>query len=127
MTQKSNSIFLWVCLFIIFQKSHLFSQIKDPQPHFIHYSIENGLPSSETYFVYQDSKGYMWFCTDRGVVRFDGYRYKTFTTEDGLFNNVVFKVFEDHKGRIWFVSMSNKLCYLEGKKIKPYRYNCKVS
>ncbi|MDB0011436.1 histidine kinase [Crocinitomicaceae bacterium] len=123
MTQKLMHTSLWVFLLSLFHFSNLLSQIKDPQPQFIHYGIEQGLPSSETYYVYQDKKGYMWFCTDRGVVRFDGYRYKTYTTKDGLSSNVVFKVYEDFKGRIWFLSMSNELCYLEGEKIKSYKYN----
>ena len=123
MTQKLMHTSLWVFLLSLFHFSNLLSQIKDPQPQFIHYGIEQGLPSSETYYVYQDKKGYMWFCTDRGVVRFDGYRYKTYTTKDGLSSNVVFKVYEDFKGRIWFLSMKNELCYLENNKIKKYKYN----
>jgi len=106
------SLFVRLILLIsilVFRSNSVTSQILPASPSFKNISIENGLPSSETYFVHQDSKGYMWFCTDRGVVRFDGYRYKTFTTEDGLFSNVVFKVFEDYKGRIWFISMSHEL------------------
>lgn len=123
MTQLNSFISFWVILFLTYSTNICFSQISDPQPKFIHYGIENGLPSSETYFVYQDSKGYMWFCTDRGVVRFDGYRYKIFTTKDGLFSDVVFKVYEDFKGRIWFLSMRNELCYLDNNKIEKYKYN----
>jgi ligand-binding sensor domain-containing protein len=34
-----------------------------------HYGVNQGLPSSETYFVTQDSKGYLWIATDAGVVK----------------------------------------------------------
>jgi ligand-binding sensor domain-containing protein len=37
------------------------------------YSTNDGLPSPEVYTVIQDSKGYLWFGTDNGVSRFDGY------------------------------------------------------
>ena len=59
----------------------------------------------------QDSKGYMWFATDRGVCRFDGYQFKTFTTSNGLADNTIFECKEDYKGRIWFRSFSGRLSY----------------
>jgi hypothetical protein len=65
----------------------------------------------------------MWICTDRGVVRFDGYRYQVFNKENGLLDNVVFKMMEDFKGRIWFITYSRQLCYYEKGSIKPYKFN----
>ncbi|MDB9883315.1 hypothetical protein OAD66_09315, partial [Bacteroidia bacterium] len=59
-----------------------------------HFTIEDGLPSNEVYFVHQDKSGYLWFCTDRGVSRYNGYEFTNFTTADGLTNNTVFKCFE---------------------------------
>ena len=82
-------------------------------PLFRHYTTEDGLPSSETYFVFEDSKGYMWFATDHGVVQYNGYEFRTFTTKDGLSDNTVFKLFEDRKGRIWILTFSSKLFYFE--------------
>lgn len=76
-----------------------------------HYSVNEGLPSSETYTVFQDSKGYIWIASDMGVSRFDGYNFKVFTTEDGLTDNTVFRFYEDPKGRIWCCTFSGRLCY----------------
>ena len=45
------------------------------------YTVEDGLPSSEVYYSFQDSKGYMWFATDAGVSRFNGYEFENFTTK----------------------------------------------
>jgi ligand-binding sensor domain-containing protein len=59
----------------------------------------------------QDSKGFMWFATDRGACRFDGYEFKTFNTSNGLADNTVFECIEDYKGRIWFRTLSGKLSY----------------
>jgi ligand-binding sensor domain-containing protein len=75
------------------------------------YQVKDGLPSSEVYCVLQDSKGFMWFSTDAGVSRFDGYHFENFTAENGLADNTVFGMYEDRKGRIWFRSFSGKLCY----------------
>lgn len=99
------------------------AQTKVWEPAYTNISVNEGLPSSETYYVYQDRKGFIWICTDRGVVRFDGYRYQLFTREKGLLDNVVFKVMEDQKGRIWFKSYNDQWCYFENDRIHAYKYN----
>ncbi len=81
------------------------------QPFFRHYTVNDGLLSSEVYYVLQDAKGYMWFATDRGVNRFDGYTFRNYTTENGLNSNTVFSIHEDHKGRLWFRTFSGGLSY----------------
>lgn len=49
-------------------------------------TMDDGLPSNAVRSVAQGSKGYMWFGTDNGLCRFDGYDVKTyynpFTTVD---------------------------------------------
>ncbi|MCC7296942.1 MAG: histidine kinase, partial [Bacteroidia bacterium] len=50
------------------------------------------LPSSEIYDSYQDYKGYLWFTSDRGIIRYDGYKFKVYTTNDGLHNNTYFTI-----------------------------------
>ncbi len=83
----------------------------------------NGLPSSETYQVFQDSKGFIWFATDRGVSRYDGGEFKSFTIRDGLSDNTVFGFFEDHLRRIWFRTYSGALSYYQNDSIHHYKYN----
>lgn len=96
--------FLFLCLtFYISAQNQSFYQ----------FNTDNGLPSNETYKIIEDSKGYIWIATDRGVIRYDGYEFDIFTTEDGLANNVVFWIYEDNKGRIWFSGIDNSLCYFE--------------
>ena len=119
MLQKIVIVF---CVFLL-GTGVAFPQENDWHPAYRHISVDDGLPSSETYYTYQDRKGYMWFCTDRGVVKYDGYRMTLFTKKQGLLDNVVFRVFEDYKGRIWFHTMNNRVCYYENEKIHPYKYN----
>jgi ligand-binding sensor domain-containing protein/two-component sensor histidine kinase len=92
-----------------------------------HYGVEDGLPSSEVYSAFQDSKGYMWFATDAGVSRFNGYEFENFDASDGLTDNTVFLITEDHKGRIWFGTFNLKLCYYENDSIYPYKYNDEIA
>ena len=58
-------------------------------PSFKKYTVEDGLPSNEVYHVIQDKKGYIWFATDNGVSRFDGYKFQNFDLEDGLPDNTM--------------------------------------
>lgn len=88
-----------------------------------HYGSENGLPSSEVYEVMQDKEGFIWFCTDAGVSRFNGYEFENFNTQDGLTDNTIFHFYEDFKGRIWFLTFNSQLCYYQEDSIYPYPYN----
>ena len=76
-----------------------------------HYSVNQGLPSSETYFIMQDTKGYLWIATDAGVVKYDGYKFITYNSSKGLPDNTVFKIHEDKYGKIWFATYSGKMAY----------------
>ena len=76
-----------------------------------HYSVNQGLPSSETYYVIQDTKGYLWIATDAGVVKYDGYKFITYNSSKGLPDNTVFKIHEDKYGKIWFATYSGKMAY----------------
>ncbi|WP_300664412.1 two-component regulator propeller domain-containing protein, partial [Fluviicola sp.] len=114
-------------LVVIFFGTASYSQEIDWEPSNKVFSIEEGLPSSETYFVHQDREGYIWFCTDRGVVRYDGFHLQVFTIKDGLPDNVIFWIYEDHKGRIWFISYGGLLSYFENNKIVQYKYNHLIS
>ena len=82
-------------------------------PAYRQYTIKDGLPSNYVYCTYQDSKGYIWFGTDAGVSRYNGYEFENFSLEDGLADNDIFEVFEDSKGRLWFRTYNGRLCYFK--------------
>lgn len=90
---------------------------------FRHISVRNGLPSSEVYYVIQDSKGYVWMCTDAGVCRYTGFSFVSFTTREGLTDNTVFRLKEDNRGRIWAQGFSGGLSYFEGGHFNPVKAN----
>jgi len=69
---------------------------------FDNYNIYNGLPSNFIWDIEQDKKGYMWFATQLGVSRFDGYHFENFGIDKGLPSNDVRCIYSDSKGNIWF-------------------------
>ncbi|MDQ3005012.1 MAG: hypothetical protein M3R47_06465, partial [Chloroflexota bacterium] len=45
---------------------------------FEHISIEQGLSQSSVRVIFQDSRGFLWFGTEDGLNRYDGYTFNTF-------------------------------------------------
>lgn len=78
------------------------------------YTVDDGLPTNAIYGGMQDSRGYIWFYTEKGVSRFDGYTFKNFTVKDGLPTNDIFMLSEDAQGRLWPYSYGRQLALIEG-------------
>jgi len=87
------------------------------------YTVDDGLPSNEVYDIFEDSLGYLWFATDHGISRFDGYEFKNYSTNDGLTHNTIFGFFEDQRHRVWMRAFNSTLCYMENGQIYPYKHN----
>nr|MBA3705456.1 hypothetical protein [Bacteroidota bacterium] len=96
---------------ILFLITPFIQQLFGQEFSMINYGVKDGLPSSETYDILQDSKGYIWIATDMGVSRYNGYEFQNFSTKEGLPDNTIFGFHEDWKGRIWFRSFSGKIGY----------------
>ena len=64
-----------------------------------------GLSNSQVNAILKDKTGYVWFGTQSGLNRFDGFRMKTFlysaTNQTSLANNYVDELQEDNEGKIW--------------------------
>jgi hypothetical protein len=71
----------------------------------------------------QDSKGYMWFGTDQGVSRFDGYTFQNFGRAEGLTSHVVFTIKEGENKDIWISSMTGEVFIYRDGKLSPYPHN----
>jgi two-component sensor histidine kinase len=79
----------------------------------LNYSAKDGLPSNIIYEIYRDSKGFLWFATDKGIARYNGIQFETFTTNNGLPDNEVFFFQEDKYGRLWLASYNGEVCYYQ--------------
>ncbi len=108
----SGSLFaLLMCLSLGLQ-SQTFSHLN--------FSTTEGLPSSEVYETFQDTKGHIWILTGNGLARFNGYEMEVFSTQNGLPSNTVFRVIEDEYGKVWFLTEGNLLCYYDEGKIHEF-------
>ena len=64
-----------------------------------------GLSQGVVNCILQDSRGFMWFGTQDGLNRYDGYEIKVFKHVPGdtnsLSNNLIFSLYEDNNNTLW--------------------------
>jgi signal transduction histidine kinase/ligand-binding sensor domain-containing protein/DNA-binding response OmpR family regulator len=72
---------------------------------FEHLSVDQGLAQESVLAIAQDAEGFMWFGSQGGLSRFDGYRFVNYrsSTSDprSLVNNWVRVLHVDRRGRMW--------------------------
>lgn len=105
---RRSNIILLICLFI---ESFCFGQ--ELNQKFNHISLNQGLSSSEVNCIIQDHRGFMWFGTQYGLNRYDGYTIKSFYNDqentNSLSDNYILSLFEDSKGNLWVGTNSGGL------------------
>jgi len=87
------------------------------------YGINDGLPGNTVYDMLQDSRGLMWFVTDRGICRFNGYEFNSPVDTSVFAGAETFLPTEDIQGRIWFIRLDNSIWFVENDTIKAWLHN----
>ncbi|MBL7705062.1 MAG: histidine kinase [Taibaiella sp.] len=82
-----------------------------------HYTQKDGLPSNVIYDIYQDTKGYIWLATNKGISQFDGRTFHNYSIKDGLPDNDILNLAEDTYNRLWLVSYNEQPSYIKDGKI----------
>src|SRR5262244_3862490 len=73
------------------------------------YTTADGLASNRISRIVRDSRGYLWFCTENGLSRFDGFGFTNYTAEQGLPDNMVNDLLET-RGGVYWIATSSGLC-----------------
>lgn len=72
---------------------------------FEHLSVEDGLSQSTVLSIGQDKEGFMWFGTEYGLNKYDGYSFKVFQANPKAsaytLNHLIRDIYEDRRGRLW--------------------------
>lgn len=110
-----------LCFWLVHANEQAFAQASYP-PH-IPYGVDEGLPSSQVFYLTKDAKERIWVCTRAGIACYNGYEFKVFGEKDSLAGNTHFEIHEDREGRIWFGGMDCQFSYLENDTIRHYQFN----
>ena len=69
------------------------------------YTVADGLVGPIVPVIFQDSRGVLWFGSDRGgVSRFDGNTFDPYSGDSEAFRGRTIQIVEDKWGHIWFLS-----------------------
>jgi ligand-binding sensor domain-containing protein/signal transduction histidine kinase len=83
-------------------------QICDCVLRFDHISIEQGLSQSSVHIIFQDSRGFLWFGTQDGLNRYDGYTFKSYKPDPdspySLSDRWINSIVEDQEGYLWIAT-----------------------
>lgn len=77
------------------------------------------------HYISQDSIGFVWLATDKGIVKFDGERYTQYDLHQFAPNNEFYGISKDTNGVFWFFSSDFTLVRynLETDSFVPFSYN----
>ncbi len=98
---------LYITLLFILIYSSTYAQ------QYTNYSTKNGLPSNHVYRITQDVNGFIWFITDKGMVKYNGTNFKKITIRDGLPTNDIWNITATPNGKVWYFSKSPKIGYID--------------
>jgi ligand-binding sensor domain-containing protein/serine phosphatase RsbU (regulator of sigma subunit) len=112
---KLNPYVVFIIGVFFFFRIDAFGQIY----HYTHYKVENGFPQSNVDCIYQDHEGFMWFATQIGIVKFDGFKYDVINKENGLNHNIVHHITQDQANAFW-ISTKGGLCSIKNAVYKNF-------
>jgi ligand-binding sensor domain-containing protein/class 3 adenylate cyclase len=68
-------------------------------------TTQDGLSQSTINDILQDSRGFLWFATEDGLNRYDGYEFKVYRNDPydpfSISSNQISSILEDREGGIW--------------------------
>ncbi len=92
------------------------SSIAYSQPQkmvFEHITVQDGLPENSVFSMLQDHLGFLWLGTQNGLVKYDGYNMKIYTSDADNLHSIkgrsIFTLHEDRSGNIWAGTRENGL------------------
>jgi ligand-binding sensor domain-containing protein/signal transduction histidine kinase len=102
------------------------SQGPAPDLPFRRISPEDGLSQSVVLCMLQDRRGYMWFGTEDGLNRYDGYSFVTYRHDpldsNSLSSSYIWSIHEDRDGLLWIGTWGGGINSLDPDRGRVVRY-----
>lgn len=93
------------------------TQIQAQSLHAINYTVKDGLPSNEVYWMLQAKNGLIWIACDAGLVSFDGVNFKDYPALNSR-GRAVSNIREDEKGKIWCHNFAGQIFFLQNDSLR---------
>ena len=111
MTMILNHLKFLVVIGVLVPVTNLHSQQNIVQ--FEHINLEDGLSQGSVYCMLQDQKGFLWFGTQDGLNKYDGYQFTVYRhnkyDSSSLSDNGINAIYEDRSGYLWIGTLSGGL------------------
>ncbi len=83
-----------------------YPQISNPE--FSRLTTTEGLSQNTVFSILKDYKGFMWFATDEGLNKYDGYKFEVYKHNPenpaSIDNNAVYSITEDAAHNLWVLT-----------------------
>jgi len=107
----ANRIKRGIRLILIFTVGSVFTAFGQQGITFHHLTVKDGLSQGTVLCILQDKRGFMWFGTQDGLNRYDGYRLTVFRHDPAkpntLNDNFIVLLAEDTSGTLWVGTLNS--------------------
>ncbi|MGX5201874.1 ligand-binding sensor domain-containing protein [Aliikangiella sp. IMCC44632] len=98
----------------------------EPNIRFQHLNLEQGLSQEAVLAIHQDKDGFMWFGTQEGLNRFDGYNFKVFSydqnDQNSISSDLILALGEDASKNLWVGTDGGGLNRFDANNLEFTRY-----
>ena len=98
---------------------------------FEHISVEDGLSHGSVFCIIQDTQGFMWFGTEDGLNKYDGYKVTVYrhvpADSSTLSSSSIRDIYEDQSGTLWIATQDGGINRFdrENERFTRYTHNPK--
>src|SRR5688572_11381360 len=98
-----------------------------PRIQFEHLGIDKGLSQSNVLSILQDNRGFMWFGTNDGLNKYDGYKFTIYRNEQNDHKSVSANFIKDlaqsHNGDVWIATNGGGISRFDRRKEQFINYH----
>lgn len=127
--KKSIKVSFFLLIFVAFQTNQFSQSIFSGQAsgsNLVHVLSQNGLSQNTVHHILQDSKGFIWFATEDGLNKYDGYNFTVYKNnlqdKYSISDNFIWTIFEDKSGTLWIGTNSGGFCKFDREKERFISY-----
>ena len=106
-------------------KTYYLASQKGTLPHIV-VDAKNGLPQEDVNCMYQDIRGFLWFGTQFGLVKYSGKKMRKYYLANGLISNIINDVIQAPNGNM-LVATDKGLSIISGTNITNIPYSNSIN